>query len=91
MNVVLTLVYSSSQVGGYNLHELNMIASEPKPKHVFTVSDFSALDGLKATLEETIAIEGTFSLSLPLRLVDLHRCSPVIGMLAQWLYKVRAL
>ncbi|XP_041941505.1 integrin alpha-M-like isoform X1 [Alosa sapidissima] len=47
-------------VGGYKKSELDMIASEPKAKHVFTVSDFNALDGLKATLEENIvAIEGT--------------------------------
>lgn len=60
-NIVLTLVHSLLQVGDYNIDELNMIATDPKEKHVRTVSNFSALDGLKATLEENIAIEGALS------------------------------
>ncbi|RXN32374.1 integrin alpha-M-like protein [Labeo rohita] len=41
--------------------QLHVIASAPVAEHVFNVTDFEALDGIRGELEENIAIEGKFT------------------------------
>ncbi|KAL1263790.1 hypothetical protein QQF64_004145 [Cirrhinus molitorella] len=41
--------------------QLHVIASAPVAEHVFNVTDFDALDGIRGKLEENIAIEGVQS------------------------------